>query len=93
MPQATHHPSPAQARSALAIHAGVFLAVNALLVLINLGSDGDYWFQWPLLGWGAGLALHAWIVSSRVGILPGGPHRREPVASTRGDHTDVGGET
>jgi hypothetical protein len=52
----------------LAIHAGCYVLVNALLVAINLSSGGDLWFQWPLLGWGIGLAYHAWIVSRHVGL-------------------------
>jgi hypothetical protein len=71
MAHAAHHsPSPRQARTALLLHAGIYCAVNVLLVLINLWTAGGYWFQWPLLGWGAGLALHAWLVASRVGLRP-----------------------
>jgi len=44
----------------LAVHAFVYLAVNALLIGINLsGSSESLWFVWPLLGWGLGLAAHA----------------------------------
>ncbi|MFB6287032.1 MAG: 2TM domain-containing protein [Candidatus Bipolaricaulia bacterium] len=42
------------------IHAGVYLVVNAALVVINLTTSTAYlWFVWPLLGWGLGLAGHA----------------------------------
>jgi hypothetical protein len=38
----------------------VYLAVNALLIVINLATTpGKYWFYWPLLGWGIGIAGHA----------------------------------
>lgn len=41
-------------------HLTVFALVNAGLLAINLiASPGRYWFQWPLLGWGIWLALHA----------------------------------
>ena len=41
-------------------HLAVYLAVNILLVIINLtGSPEFLWFVYPLLGWGIGLFLHA----------------------------------
>jgi 2TM domain-containing protein len=41
------------------IHATVFVAVNALLHVINLVTTRDvYWAFWPLVGWGIGLAAH-----------------------------------
>lgn len=42
------------------VHLTVFVLVNVGLVAINLlASPGRLWFQWPLLGWGIWLALHA----------------------------------
>src|SRR5665647_806186 len=42
------------------IHFATYLAVNALLIVINLvTTPGKYWFYWPLLGWGLGIAGHA----------------------------------
>lgn len=36
-----------------------YVAVNAVLVVINgLTSPGYWWVGWVLLGWGAGLFLH-----------------------------------
>src|SRR5690606_9716608 len=41
-------------------HLGVYLIVNALLIVINLQNSPDsLWFYWPLLGWGIGIAFHA----------------------------------
>ena len=41
------------------IHATVYGAVNAGLLLLNLlTSPGYLWFLWPLVGWGIGLAAH-----------------------------------
>ncbi|HXF63945.1 MAG TPA: 2TM domain-containing protein [Caldilineaceae bacterium] len=49
-----------QAIKGFYIHLLVYLFVNAGLLLINLlTSPGDWWFYWPLLGWGIGLAAHA----------------------------------
>jgi hypothetical protein len=40
-------------------HAIVFVAVNALLHVINLvAAPGVYWAGWPFLGWGIGLLAH-----------------------------------
>ena len=45
------------------IHLFVYLAVNALLIVVNVIYDPDYyWFLFPLLGWGIGLAAHALLV-------------------------------
>ena len=45
----------AGARMGFRIHLLSFLAVNAVLAAIAL-SRGQFWFVWPLLGWGMGLA-------------------------------------
>jgi len=48
------------ARIGFYIHLTAFLVVNAVLIFINLStSSGHLWFQWPLLGWGIGIAAHA----------------------------------
>ena len=39
------------------------MIVNAGLTIMNLVRNPTrLWFYWPLIGWGAGLVLHAWIV-------------------------------
>jgi len=67
-PQSAHHPSPRAARRSLAIHAAAYVLVNAILATVNFTSGGEPWFQWPLLGWGLGLAWHAWIVWRHGGL-------------------------
>ena len=48
------------------IHFAAYVAVNALLIVINLvTTPGKYWFWWPLLGWGLGIAGHAFAVLRR----------------------------
>ena len=50
----------ARRKVGLYIHATVYVAVNVLLITINLSTaPGQLWFQWPLLGWGIGLLAHA----------------------------------
>ena len=48
------------------IHFAAYLAVNILLIVINLATTpGKYWFYWPLLGWGLGIVGHAYGVLRR----------------------------
>lgn len=51
------------------IHLLVYVVVNAGLFLINLltkGSDGGWWFYWPLAGWGIGVMVHTLVTFSGV---------------------------
>ena len=49
-----------EAKLGFYIHLAVYVAVNILLVVLNLVfSPGYLWFLWPLGGWGIGLAFHA----------------------------------
>lgn len=42
-------------------HVAVYVIVNAMLVGIwAISGAGYFWPMWPLLGWGVGLAIHAW---------------------------------
>src|SRR5215472_13796512 len=58
----------ARRKVGLYIHATVYVAVNVLLITINLSTaTGHLWFQWPLLGWGIGLLAHAVAAFSLAG--------------------------
>jgi hypothetical protein len=51
---------PNRARTGFYVHLAAYLAVNALLVCVNLlTTPGRLWFYWPLVGWGVGLLAHA----------------------------------
>jgi len=40
-------------------HLGVYIVVILLLIVVNLTTSPHYyWFIWPLLGWGIGVAAH-----------------------------------
>ncbi|MDD7910169.1 helix-turn-helix domain-containing protein [Pseudovibrio exalbescens] len=42
-------------------HLSRYLIVMAVLTLINLVTNPDYfWVVWPALGWGIAIAFHAW---------------------------------
>jgi len=46
----------------LVIHASIFALTISGLAVINILTKGDWWVQWPLMGWGLGLAGHALLV-------------------------------
>lgn len=49
-----------QARLGFKNHLVVYLAVNAILISVNLINSPDYlWFIWPLMGWGIAIFWHA----------------------------------
>lgn len=49
------------------VHLFVYLAVNALLIVVNIQTSPDsMWSVWPVLGWGAGLAAHAWLAYRKI---------------------------
>ena len=56
----------AEKRVAFRRHLMVYILVNLLLVILwyftsYKHNNGDgYWFAYPLLGWGIGLAFHYW---------------------------------
>jgi len=59
-------------RRALTVHAGVYVAVNLLLVVIWAAtSRGYFWPAWTLICLGLPLAIHAWIelVDERPGLF------------------------
>ncbi len=40
-------------------HAGLYVVILLLLLLIDLVTGDGWWVYWPAIGWGAGVALHA----------------------------------
>jgi hypothetical protein len=52
------------------IHFIIYIFVNIGLFLINyLTGTGTYWFYYPLIGWGIGLAAHYVAVFGFFGLL------------------------
>ncbi|WP_437781026.1 2TM domain-containing protein [Sorangium sp. So ce1097] len=49
----------ARRRKGFRSHLFSFLVVNAFLFAVNALTPGPWWFFWPLLGWGLGIAFHA----------------------------------
>lgn len=43
------------------IHLSSYILINAFFVVLNfLTAKGNWWFYWPMLGWGIGIAFH-WV--------------------------------
>jgi hypothetical protein len=52
-----------QALRGFYLHAITYVLVNLMLIVINLvSSPDDLWFYWVTIGWGIGLAIHAFVV-------------------------------
>ena len=41
------------------IHLGAFVMVMCTLLVIDAFTGPGWWVQWPLVGWGIGLLVHA----------------------------------
>ena len=49
-----------EAKIGFYVHLSVYIAVNILLIIVNISTSPQYlWFKWPLIGWGIGLISHA----------------------------------
>ena len=49
-----------EAKIGFYIHLSVYIAVNILLIIVNISTSPQYlWFKWPLIGWGIGVVSHA----------------------------------
>jgi len=84
-----HHPDPAAEsaassglRRSFLRHAFVYVAVCSFLVYRDWSASGTLtWAQWPLLGWGFGLAMHGW--RTVVGGRHGSTRRDDPSLPAR----------
>jgi len=50
-------------------HLGSYVVVNAALFVIDWLTGGGWWFYWPMLGWGVGLAIHGMSVFVKVPLM------------------------
>ena len=41
------------------VHFTIYIAVNTGLFILDALQGGSWWFFWPALGWGIGVAAHA----------------------------------
>jgi len=50
-------------------HVVTYVVVNTLLIVIwAMSGAGYFWPVWPIMGWGVGLALHAWTIYGQRAI-------------------------
>ena len=47
------------------VHAGIFVVTIVALAVVDFSIGEGYWIQWPVAGWGIGLAVHAALVFGR----------------------------
>jgi Kef-type K+ transport system membrane component KefB len=65
------------------VHLFAYVAVVILLFVVNLTvTPNRWWFYWVALGWGAGVALHAWLVFGRDHSDDDIPQRRASATPT-----------
>jgi hypothetical protein len=62
-------------RKGFRVHATVFVAVQALLVVVwalqwQLGGTAEPWFLYALAGWGIGLAVHYVVTRDAASVEP-----------------------
>lgn len=51
-------------------HLGSYIAVGSFFFLLNIvTSPGDWWFYFPMLGWGIGLVIHYFSVFGIPGVM------------------------
>jgi hypothetical protein len=62
----------AEAKLRFYIQLAVYIAVNTLLIVINVRTSPQYlWFIWPLMGWGIGVlvsALRVFVFSGKSSV-------------------------
>ena len=70
----------------LYIHMAVFVVANLGLFGINYatrGEFGSWWFYWPLLTWGIGLAIHVLVTAAPFFTEEWVERKTERIAATR----------
>ena len=55
-----------EAMTGFYIHFAVYAVVNTVLLVVNAANDPVWWVQWPILGWGIGVAAHGLAVFGRT---------------------------
>jgi hypothetical protein len=71
-----------RARRELYMHVASYAVVNLALVAIWAATNSHYpWFVWPMIGWGVGVAFHAFAVLFRADSrTPFGPDDERAIA-------------
>ena len=40
-------------------HLVIYVVVMVILFIVDLQDHGNWWFYWPLMGWGIAVVIHA----------------------------------
>ncbi len=51
------------------IHALIYAAVMAFLLLVNVATGGGWWVQWPMIGWGIAVVINGIAVFSQASLF------------------------
>lgn len=82
-----------EAQKSFYVHLLVYVLVNLWLFVLDLITmPGEWWFYWPLIGWGIGLTAHGLAVLVGEGPLGKGWEEkkiRETMAKERPEDTDT----
>ncbi len=82
-----HARKRAAAKYGFYVHCAVYVAVNLMLLAINLiTSPGALWFVWPLMGWGVAIVLHG----TSVFLMPDGNTIIDTMTEREMDRTGAG---
>lgn len=65
-------------------HFMIFAAVIGLLAIVNVATGDKFWLHWVVLGWGIGIAAHAFVVFVRK------PQRQAKLRALRAARKDAG---
>ena len=69
------------------VHAFAYVAVVLLLLLVNVTvTPKVWWFYWVALGWGAGVAFHAWCAFGKK-RRPASARQSQPAEHGQGRRT------
>lgn len=59
-------------------HLGAYLAVGIFFLAMNLATfDGDWWFYFPMMGWGIAILIHYFSVFGIPGLYDNTPEWEE----------------
>jgi hypothetical protein len=79
-----------QAIKGFYVHATIYVLVNLGLFVINWVTPGNWWFYWPLIGWGVGLLIHALVMFVFGGRGPWGEDWEERKTREMMDKDEAG---
>lgn len=56
-------------KKAFYIHLSVYITVGLFLFALNIATGGNWWFHFPMLGWGIGITIHYFVIFGIPGVV------------------------